>query len=120
MYMMSEARRVNEMAREMFLRDGEHRPVMLVFMEGVEGAGVFDIAPFMGNHEGKDLLAAMVRKMAQDNVLTAVVMITEAWMACAGKDDKDLERVQRGEVSVSDLATKKEVLMVKAERLLTG
>lgn len=116
MYMLSEARQVNKMAREVFSQDGHHRPLMLLFPPGRHGAEVVDLAPFMVNEQGKNYISAVVRKMALEQRITGVAMITEAWMAEMGKDDKEtMEKIKKGEKSVSDVETKKEVLMVKAE-----
>lgn len=115
MYMMSEARHVNGMARSVFEKDGCHRPMMLVFHEGERVPYVLDAAPFMQSPEGKELLSAIVKRMARKNVITAVVFITEAWMASVEQGNPDAERMMRGDVSVSDRPDKVEVLMVTAE-----
>ena len=113
--MLSEARRINRMAREVFSKDGYHRPLMFLFTEGVKGAKIVDLAPFMVDEQGKSSVAATVRKMAVDREITGVAMITEAWMAEMDKEDKDVEKARRGEIPVSEMGNKKEVLMVKAE-----
>ena len=113
--MLSEARQVNNLAREVFEKDGYHRPLMLLFPPGGHGAEVVDLAPFMVDNKGKSYISAVVRKMAVEQRITAVALITEAWMAEMDKDDKEVEKIKAGEKSVSDVSTKKEVLMVKAE-----
>ena len=119
MYLLSEARQVNEMARGIFSKDGYHRPIMLLFKQGSKGYDVLDIAPMMVDDRGKNFMASMVRRMAIEQKITGVAIITEAWMAQLDKNDKNLEemtkKINRGEISVSKMDTKKEVLMVRIE-----
>lgn len=114
MHTIREAQQFNDLAREVFTKDGCHVP-MVILIKGKEHF-VLPLAPLMKDNAGKDAISFLIKKSIQDFGISGVVMITEAWMHVAtDKDDEVMRQLVEGEKSVSEVATRQEVLMVQAE-----
>jgi hypothetical protein len=114
MHTIKEAQQFNNLAREVFTKDGCHIP-MVILVKGKEHF-VLPLAPLMKDGAGKDAISLLIRKSIQDFGISGVVMITEAWMHVAtDKDDEVMRQIIDGEKSVSEVATRQEILMIQAE-----
>jgi hypothetical protein len=114
MHTIREAQQFNDLAREVFTRDGYHVP-LVILIKGKEHF-VLPLAPLMKDNAGKDAISFLIKKSIQDFGISGVVMITEAWTHYSnGPDDETTRQIMDGEKSVSEVATRQEVLMVQAE-----
>ena len=113
MHTKAEAVEVNEFARQVFEKDGNHVPIVILY--NGDKKIVLPVQSFMQSGETKEYLSAVIRKSIHEFEVSGVVFITEAWMTVGKLDDEIVSQLKKGEKRVSELATKKEVLMVKAE-----
>jgi hypothetical protein len=118
MHTIREAKEVNKLAREVFARDGNHTPIVILY-KGKE-TRVLGVGPLMQSGATKEALSGMIRMAIKQMGVSGVVMITEAWMHKSivkpdGSMDDETKQIMDGKKSVSEADSKTEVLMVQAE-----
>ncbi len=74
-------------AKAVLAETGKFRPLVALFR--AEGQQIADFpfpASLMDSTEGKDLLAAIVKKVAKQSGAEAVLFITDSWSLCVAKE----------------------------------
>lgn len=113
MHTIREAKYVNSLAREAFLKDGKHTPILLLFRG--DKAAVIPVETMMDDAMGKDALHDMIRDSIRQFDVSGIALIMEAWMYAADKDSDLVKKLANGDMQVRDLDQKREVLTVNIE-----
>jgi hypothetical protein len=112
MHTKAEAIEVNEFARNVFLHDGCHIPLIILYKG--EHNCLLPVQELIKSDMGKEALSIMIRRFIKEDGISGVVFISEAWMSCT-EDEKEIQKLKTGKKRVRDLKTKQEILLVTAE-----
>ena len=94
-----------------FEHDGYLAPMVFFFIEGQPVIAPIPF-PFLSNHEGKEILAGMIRSFCQSNPVLAAGIIMEAYGARLDADTELSKLILNGDVRVSELSEKQDIIVM--------